>query len=125
MINPNLLKDIARIGSQEFQRALCVAGTTSRYCLLDELIEMTMDAAKNKATHPVLSKTLSPNERDALLAFHSRVDELFDQIPWSDDGTTIEDIVNDNDAMSGIRVAADECLRSVGASFSTNELVAG
>jgi len=125
MINPELLKDIARIGSQKFQRSLCVAGTRARYCVLDELIEMTLDAAKNKATHPVLSKTLLPSERDALLAFHSRVDQLFDQIPWSDDETTIEDIVNDNDAMSGIRDAADKCLRSVGARFSAEELIAG
>lgn len=125
MINPNLLKDIARVGSQEFQRAFCVAGTTTRYCLLDELIEMTMDSAKTKATHPVLSKTLLPKERDALLAFYARVDELFDQIPWGDEGTSIDDIVNDNVAMSGIRAAADECLCSVGASFCTNELVAG
>jgi hypothetical protein len=59
-----------------------------------------------------------------LLTFHSRVDELFDRIPWSNTATSIDEIVNHNDAMREIRDAADKCLRSVGAAFSTDDLLA-
>ena len=45
-------RDIAEVGSIDFQRRWCVHGTSAEYILLSELIETTIQAAKLKATQP-------------------------------------------------------------------------
>ena len=125
MITDGLLKNLARIGSQQYQRKFCIHGTALEYCLLDELLETTMYAARHRATHPGLSGTLTDQERNALLKFHSRVNELIEQIPWQDSSVSIEQIVERNDAMRQVREAAGECLQSLHATFTLDELSSG
>jgi hypothetical protein len=117
-------RGIAEVGSIDFQRKWCVNGTAEEYVLLNELIETTIYSARHKATHPVLSKDFSESERAVLLDFHDRVDELFDDIPWNDPTASIEEIVENSEAMKKIRQAANDCLRQVQASFSVEELLA-
>ena len=115
---------IAEVGSIDFQRRWCVHGTSSEYILLNELIETTIYAAKHKATHPVLSKNLSESEKAVLIDFHDRVDELFDEVPWSDPAVSIEEIVENSEAMKRIRQVANDCLRKLGVEYSVEELLA-
>jgi hypothetical protein len=119
-----LLKNVALIGSLNYQRRWCVHGTSSEYVLLNELIETTIYAAKHKATHPILSKNLSESEKAILIDFHDRVDELFEEVPWSDPSVSIEEIVENNEAMKRIRQVANDCLRKLGVEYSAEELLA-
>lgn len=116
-------RGIAEVGSIDFQRKWCVNGTAHKYVLLDELIETTIYFAKHRATHPVLFKAFSESERAILLDFHDKVDLLFDEIPWNDSTASIEEIVENSEAMKKIRQAANDCLRQLKANFSVEELL--
>lgn len=120
----SLLKNIALVGSFDYQRKWCVDGTSSEYVLLNELIATTTHAAKHKATHPVLSKNLSESEKAILVDFHDRVDEIFDEVPWDDPAVSIEEIVDKSDAMKKIRQSANDCLRKLEIEYSIEELLA-
>jgi hypothetical protein len=115
--------NIGAIGSIEYQRHWCVNGTAKEYILLDELIETSIYAAKHCAAHPILSKSLSTEEREALIRFHDRVQELYTEIPWRDPKVSITEIVEHNSTMQQIRDAANECLRALGISYTTEQLM--
>lgn len=108
------MANFALIGSLDYQRKWCVHGTSSEYVLLSELIETTIYAVKHKATHPVLSKNLSESEKAILVDFHDSVDKFFDEVHWNDTSVSIEEIVDNSDAMKNIRQAANDCLRKLG-----------
>src|SRR5437867_806366 len=122
MKKTGLLANIARIGSLDYQRRWCVHGTAEEYVLLEELIEPTIYAAKQKASHPVLSKNLTEQERVALFVFYRRMAELLGQIPWNDTTVSVEDIVEPDDAMEQIRKTANKCLNELRVSFTSAEL---
>jgi hypothetical protein len=119
-----LLLQIARIGNIDFQRRCVVNGTKEGgYINLFELIETTTYAAKHKATHPVLSKNLSPAERETLIQFHDHVDAIYGLIPWRDQTVTNADIVERDARMREVRDAANQCIQAIGISFTTEELM--
>jgi hypothetical protein len=122
MTREKLLKRIAQLGSITYQVRWVVNADANDYILLDELIETTIYAAKHWAMHPVLAKSLSFMEREALIRFHDRVTALFEQIPWEDPNVSIADIVENNQAMREIRGAALECLTSLGVHFTSEDL---
>jgi hypothetical protein len=117
-----LARNIARVGSLDFQVRECLGGTAERYVLLDELLETTITRSEHEATHPILSRKWSETERQALLTFSHRSSELFDLIPWRDAAVSLKDIIERNEAMAEIRNTANECLRQLGVSFTTNDL---
>lgn len=123
MTKDRLLKRIAQLGSLSYQVSWVVHGNAAEYVLLDELVETTAYAAKHTASDPLLSTSLSQTERDALITFHDRADELYELIPWHDPKVSIADIVERNQSMQQIRDAANECLRTLGITFSTEELM--
>jgi hypothetical protein len=115
---------IAAIGSIEWQRYWVVNGSAERgYAELDEHIETTIYDAKREATHPTTRDKYSQHERDALIRFHDRVDALYGLIPWRDPKVSIADIVERNETMQQTRDAANECLRTLGVSFTEEELM--
>jgi hypothetical protein len=81
-----------------------------------------MHAAKHMAINGSSSDHLSDIERAALMKFYSRVNEVFERIPWNDPTVTIEDIVVNNAAMKEIREVASESLRAIGANVDSDEL---
>jgi hypothetical protein len=68
---------------------------------------------------------LTEQERDALLRFHAQVDELADRIPWQDANVSIEEIVENSEAMRQIRQAAVDCLRDICVVVSLEEIMRG
>lgn len=122
--NKEQFRGIAEVGSIDFQRRWCIHGTAAEFILLDELIETTISAAKHRATHPVLSKPLSAEDKTILVDFHDRVEELSDQIPWNDSSVSIQEIVENNEAMIRIRDVANDCLLKLGIEYSVKELLA-
>jgi hypothetical protein len=123
MQKATLVKRIAQLGSLEYQKRCVVEGTAAEYVLLDELIETTIYASQHHATHPTLREALSPQQRDALIHFHDRVDALYGLIPWRDPDVSIADIVERSRTMRQIRDAANECLGALGESFATDDFV--
>lgn len=119
-----VLKNIARVGSLEFQQKARLQSTEQSYLLLDELIETTLSRVQLEIDNQVLGSKWSPAERDALQAFAELVAELSDKIEWQDDTLTLLKIVNEDAAMQRIRDSANECLRTLQISFSTEELLA-
>jgi hypothetical protein len=119
-----IAEEIAAIGSIEWQRYWVVNGSVERgYAELDEHIETTIYEAKRQATHLTTRDKYSEHEREVLIRFHDRVDALYGLIPWRDSKVSITDIVERNETMQQIRDAANECLRELGVSFTTEELV--
>lgn len=124
MTMTRIKKRIAQVGSVEFQRRWFVKGTAEDgWVDLFELIETTIYSARQRARDPILSKNLSPVEREALIRFHDRVDALYGLIQWRDPKVSNADIVERNETMQQIRDAANECLRGLGVSFTTEELM--
>ena len=125
MIDKNgIAKEIAAIGSIEWQRHWVVNGSAERgYAELDELIETTIYEAKRQATHPTTRDSYSQQERATLICFHDRVDALYGSIQWRDPKVSIADIVERNETMRQIRDAASQCLRELGVSFTEQELL--
>jgi hypothetical protein len=123
MTKARIFKNIGEIGSLDYQRWWSLNGTAEQYLLLDELIERTIHAARMRATDAILSKSLSAEQREALMQFHDRVNELYGSIPWRDPNVSMLEIVEGDPAMRQIRDAANACLRVLGVSYSTEELL--
>jgi len=125
MINKDgIAKEIAAVGSIDWQRHWCVNGTAEGgYGELDEQIETTIHEAKRQATHLTTRDQYSEHEREALVRFHDRVEALYGLIAWRDPKVSIADIIERNETMQQIRDVAKECLRDLNVSFTDEELM--
>ena len=118
----NVLRDVARVASLDYQLRECLAGTADQYVLLDELVETAIARAEQAASHPVLSRKWNAEQQKALLEFVRKASTLFDQMKWQDSKVSLGEIIHSH-SMQRIREAADECLHRVGASFTLEELL--
>lgn len=123
MTRERLEKRIGQMASIAYQERWVVNGTVDEYVLLDELIETTIYEAKRQATHPATRGQYSEKKREALVRFHDRVDALYGLIPWRDPKVPIADIVERHETMQQIRDAASDCLLTLGALFTEEELM--
>jgi hypothetical protein len=116
------LRDIGRVASLDYQVRECLSGTGKHHVLIDELIETTAYAAEHDASHPILSRKWTSEQKQALVTFAKEASELFDDIEWQNPGVPLDSIIHSR-AMRLIRESADRCLRRIGVSFTLEELL--